>query len=246
MARRSAQLPGQPSPLLVAQSDPKSAASEAYRMLRTNIQFAGLDRPSRTIVFTSAGPGEGKSTSVANFAVVAAEAGSRVCLIDSDLRRPALHKLFGLENSRGLTTALLEGLPVAELAQPTATPLLSLLTSGPLPPNPAELVGSRRMHELLESASTDFDLVLCDSPPVISVTDGIALSAQCDGVVLVIRVGAIAHETIRRAAEQIEAVKGRVLGVLLNSVNLRRDGHHYQYYRYYRRYQGYYSDNGHG
>jgi capsular exopolysaccharide synthesis family protein len=227
-------------PLLITQSEPKSPASEGYRMLRTNIQFAGLDQPARTIVFTSAGPGEGKTTSVANFAVVCAEAGTRVCLIDSDLRRPMLHLLFGLDNSRGLTTALLEGVPAVALAQPTATPSLSVLTSGPLPPNPAELVGSMRMRELLESATSAFDLVLCDSPPVISVTDGTALAAQCEGVVLVVRAGAIAHEVIRRAADQIEAVKGRVLGVILNTVDLRRDGHYYRYYHYYRNYQAYY------
>src|SRR4029450_11520173 len=102
---------------------------------------AGLDGPARNIVFTSAGPGEGKTTSVSNFAVVAAEAGARVCLIDSDLRRPALHRLFGLQNSGGASTVLLHGLPLAELAQPTATPSLSVLTSGPSPPNPAGLVG---------------------------------------------------------------------------------------------------------
>jgi len=231
-------------PTLITQAEPKSAASEAYRMLRTNIQFAGLDQPARSIVFTSAAPGEGKTTSVANFGVVAAEAGSRVCLIDSDLRRPALHRLFGLQNTKGLSTALLHGLPLAELAQPTATPSLSVLTSGPAPPNPAELVASKRMRELFESATKDFDLVLCDSPPVISVTDGIALAAQCDGVVLVIRVGAIAHEALRRVADQIEAVKSRILGVVLNSVDLRRDGYNYKYYRYYRAYQGYYSENG--
>jgi len=244
MAQHSHKRTARRPPILITQTEPRSAASEAYRMLRTNIQFAGLDQAPRNIVFTSTGPGEGKTTSVANFGVVAAEAGSRVCLIDSDLRRPALHRLFGLQNGRGLSTALLHGLPLAELAQPTATPSLSVLTSGPTPPNPAELVGSKRMRELFESAATDFDLVLCDSPPVISVTDGIALSAQCDGVVLVIRVGAIAHEAIRRAVEQIEAVKSRILGVLLNSVDLRRDGYYYKYYRYYRHYQGYYSENG--
>jgi capsular exopolysaccharide synthesis family protein len=237
--KRSARLP----PVLITQTEPRSVASEAYRMLRTNIQFASVDQAPRNIVFTSAGPGEGKTTSVSNFAVVAAEAGSRVCLIDSDLRRPTLHKLFGLQNGSGLSTALLHGVKAADLAQATATPLLSVLTSGPLPPNPAELVGSKRMRELFESATNDFDLVLCDSPPVISVTDGIALAAQCDGVVLVIRAGMIAHEAIRRVTEQIEAVKSRILGVVLNSVDLRRDGHYYKYYRYYRYYQ-HYSQNG--
>jgi len=225
---------------LITEAQPKSPAAEAYRTLWTNIHFSGVDKPCRTIVFTSAGPGEGKTTSVANFGVVAAEAGARVCLIDSDLRRPALHRVFGLPNERGLTTALLNNLPIAEVAQPTKTELLSVVTSGPLPPNPAELVGSRRMRDILDSAETAFDLVLCDSPPVVAVADGIALSAQCDGVVLVVRAGTIAHEVIRRAADHIESVKGRILGVILNSVDLRRDG----YYHYYRHYGQYYGTNG--
>jgi capsular exopolysaccharide synthesis family protein len=228
------------SPLrLITESDPKSPASEAYRTLRTNIQFAGLDEPCRTIVITSASPGEGKTTSAANFGVVAAQAGSRVCLVDSDLRRPALHRLFGMDNSRGLTTALVEGLPFAELAQPTRIPGLSLLPSGPLPPNPAELVGSNRMRERLEEAAgSAFDLVLCDSPPVIAVSDGVALAAQCDGVIVVVRAGAVAHDVVRRAVEQIEGVKGKILGVLLNNVDVKRGGYYHEYYRYYQAYDG--------
>ena len=237
MAGRSKKPQG-PVPPLITESDPKSPASEAYRTLRTNIQFAGLDQPAKSIVITSASAGEGKTTTVANFGVVAAQAGTRVCAIDSDLRRPALHRIFGLQNTQGLTTALLEGLPFAKVAQPTRVPNLSVVTSGPLPPNPAELVGSKRMRELLEGAASDFDLVLLDTPPVISVSDGVSLAAQCDGVILIIRVGTIPHEVVRRAAEHIEAVKGRILGVLLNSVNLTRDGYYYDYYRYYHAYYG--------
>ena len=221
---------------LIAETDPRSAASEAYRTLRTNIQFAGLDQPCRCIVVTSATAGEGKTTSVANFGVVAAQAGSRVCLVDSDLRRPNLHRVFGLDNARGLTTALVEGSSLADVARPTRVPNLSLVASGPLPPNPAELVGSKRMRELLDGAPAAFDLVVCDSPPVIAVADGVALAAQCDGVILTVRVGTVSHEVIRRAATLIEAVKGRILGVLLNDVDLERDGYHYTYYRYYQAY----------
>lgn len=238
MAQRAKKPSTSPLPLLIAETDPKSPASEAYRSLRTNIQFAGLDRPCRNIVITSSSAGEGKTTTVANFGVVAAQAGSRVCLVDSDLRRPALHRIFSLDNSRGLSTALVEAVPFAEVAKPTRIPNLAVLTSGPLPPNPAEMVGSKRMRELLEGASSDFDLILCDTPPVISVSDGIALAAQSDGVILVIRVGKIPHDVVRRAAEQIEAVKARILGVLLNGVDLRRDGYYYDYYRYYYAYYG--------
>jgi capsular exopolysaccharide synthesis family protein len=223
---------------LVAETAPKSAAAEAYRTLRTNIQFAGLDRPCRTIVITSAAPSEGKTTTAANFGVVCAQAGSRVCVVDADLRKPALHRVFGVDNQRGLTTALLEGKPLADVAVPTRVPGLWVVTSGPLPPNHAELSASQRMRDLLEVGARDFDFILCDTPPVLSVSDAVALSAQCDGVILVIRVGGVSIAAARRAAEQIDAVKGRILGALLNRVDMRRDGYYAEYQRYYHAYYG--------
>jgi protein-tyrosine kinase len=235
-----AEKPKKPSApgVLISESDPKSPASEAYRSLRTNIAFAGLDEPCRSIVVTSATAGEGKTTTVANFGTVAAQSGMRVCIIDSDLRRPALHRMFGLSNTEGLSNALVQGAPLAKVARPTRTPNLSILTSGPLPPNPAELVASKRMHDFIHDATQDFDLILCDTPPVISVSDGVSLAAQCDGVILVVRVSSVPRDVIRRAARQIEAVKGRILGVLLNSVNFRRDAYYNDYYRYYHAYYG--------
>lgn len=229
-------VPSGPASGLIAHFDPKSAAAEAYRSLRTSIQFAGLDHKCRSIVVTSSSPGEGKSTTVANFGVVTAQTGARVCLVDSDLRRPTLHRIFGVANSRGLTSALLEGLPFAEVAQPTAVPNLFVLSSGPLPPNPAELVGSNRMRESLEAAAGEFDTLVLDSPPVVSVSDAIALAAFADGVVMVVQSGKVPQEVVRRAMGQIEAVKGRILGVVMNSVNLKRDGYYYDYYRYYHSY----------
>lgn len=221
---------------LIAEAAPKSQAAEAYRTLRTNIQFAALDRPVRTIVITSTIPEEGKTTTAANFAVVIAQAGSRVCLIDTDLRRPILHHLFGVSNERGLTNALVEGLPLAKIAQATRVPNLSVVTSGPLPPVHGELVGSKRMRDLLDASVSDFDLVLCDTPPVMAVSDAVALSAQCDGVILVVRVGAASADAVRRTAKQIESVGGRILGVLLNRADMRRDGHYSDYFRYYHEY----------
>jgi non-specific protein-tyrosine kinase len=204
--------------------------------VRTNLQFSGLDEPLRTLVVTSAAAGEGKTTTAANFAIVSAQGGVRVCLIDSDLRRPALHKIFGLPNERGLTTALVEGLTAAAVAQATAVPQLLVVTSGALPPNPAEMAASRRMRELLDKARAEFDLVVCDTPPVVSVSDGVALAAQCDGVLLVVRAATVPHDVVARAIEQIEAVRGRIVGVLLNDINLRRNGYDYPYYRYARSY----------
>ena len=225
-------------PQLIAITDPKSPAAEGYRTVRTNLQFAWLDQPHRSIVITSASGGEGKTTTTANLGVVAAQAGSRVCLVDADLRRPALHRVFGLGNTRGLSTALVENLPFSTIAQHTNITNLSVLTSGPLPPNPSELVGSQRMRQLLEAAASHFDLIFCDTPPVISVADALALAAQCDGVILVVRAGMVPHQVVRRAAQQIETVKSRILGVLLNHVNLRRDGYYYDYSRYYHAYYG--------
>jgi protein-tyrosine kinase len=158
-----------------------------------------------------------------------------VCLIDSDLRRPSLHRVFDLENDRGLTTALLEDLPFADVARTTRVANLSVLTSGPLPPNPAELVGSKRMRELVEGAASSFDVLLCDSPPVVAVSDPVALATQCDGVLFVVRVGKVPHDVIRRAAGQIEAVKGKILGVLLNYV--KPGAHGYRYHYYYESYE---------
>ena len=229
-------------PQLITVTQPRSAAAEAYRSVRTNLQFSGLDAPVRTLVVTSAAAGEGKTTTAANFAVVAAEGGVRVCLIDSDLRRPALHKLFGVPNQRGLTTALVEGLTAAAVAQPTTIANLSVVTSGALPPNPAEMAASKRMRELLDRARDDFDLVVCDTPPVVSVSDGVALAAQCDGVLLVVRASTVPHDVVTQAIEQIEAVRGRIIGVLLNNIDLKRNGYDYPYYRYAR---SYYS-NGNG
>lgn len=229
---RRAKNPGMPG-ILVAETAPKSPAAEAYRTLRTNIRFAGLDRPCRTIVITSATPSEGKTTAAANFGVVCAQAGSRVCLVDGDLRNPSLHRVFGMDNHRGLTTALLDGKTLADVAVPTRVPGLSVVVSGPLPSNRADLSASQRMRDLLENATHDFDLVLCDSPPVLSVSDALALSAQCDGVILVVRAGGVSTGVVRRAAEQIDAVKGRILGVLLNQVNMRRNGYYAEYYHYY-------------
>ena len=224
--------------ILIAETAPKSPAAEAYRTLRTNIQFAGLDRPCRTIVITSATPTEGKTTTAANFAVVCAQAGSRVCLVDADLRKPALHRVFGRDNLRGLTTALLEGKPLADVAAPTRVSGLAVVVSGPLPPNHTELAASQRMHDLLEAGARDFDLILCDTPPVLSVSDAVALAARSDGVILVVRAGGVSTTAVRRAAEQIRAVKGRILGVLLNAVDMRRDGYYADYRRYYHAYDG--------
>jgi non-specific protein-tyrosine kinase len=203
---------------LITLRDPGSAAAEAYRTLRTNIQFSSLDRPLKTLLFTSTAPDEGKSTSLANLAVTMAQAEQRVLMVDCDLRRPSLHTLFGLPNEQGLTSAILdEGeLPL----QPTGVPGLSLLASGPLPPRPADLLGSRRMVALLNRLRASADIVLIDTPPVVAVTDAAVLAPQVDGVLLVLQAGHTRRDRAREARQILEKVKAHIIGVVLNNARL--------------------------
>lgn len=211
----------------------QSAGREAYRVLRTNLQFAAVDRPLHTLMITSPGPSEGKSLTVANLAVALAQADKRVVLMDTDLHKPRLHRLFGLRNNVGVTTALLDEQPVTDgLLQPTAVPGLSVLTSGPLPPNPAELLGSARMRELLAHLSAQADMVLLDSPPAAALSDAAILSTQCDGVLLVFDAGETRREIARRAVEALRRVNARIVGAVLNRMPLQGDGYYYYYYNY--------------
>lgn len=212
---------------LIALADPHSPAAEAYRTLRTNIQFSSLDRPLRTIMVTSTGPEEGKSTTLANLAVTFAQAGSRIILVDCDLRRPSQHAIFHLDNAQGLTTAMLrEGdeLPIQE----TAVPNLRLLPAGPPPPNPSELLGSQRMEKIIEALKAQAEVIFFDSPPIIAVTDAAVLSRKVDGVLLVVSVGQTKRDHALKAKQLLEKVNARILGVALNNAKLEPS-----LYRYY-------------
>lgn len=211
-----------PEATLITLRDPGSAVAEAYRTLRTNILFSGLDRPLHTLLATSTAPDEGKSTTLANLAVTMAQAEQRVLLVDCDLRRPSLHTLFGLPNERGLTTAILEQGEGPLPAQGTVVPGLSLLTSGPLPPRPADLLGSRRMAALIERMRGDADIVLFDTPPVVAVTDAAALAPRVDGVLLVLQAGMTRRDRAREARQLLEKVKANIVGVVLNGAKLER------------------------
>ncbi|MGD8626700.1 MAG: CpsD/CapB family tyrosine-protein kinase [Anaerolineae bacterium] len=204
---------------LIAVSDPRSPISEAYRTLRTNLDFASLDQALKTIAVTSAGVGEGKSTTLANLAVVSAQAGRRVVLVDADLRRPTLHQLFGLDNEAGLTTMVMDEAALAEPPlQATSIEGLSLLTSGPLPPNPAELMGSRRMAEVIAALAGEADQVFFDTPPVVAVTDAAVLATKVDGVLLVISAGKTRREYARTAVQRLEQINARLVGTVLTNV----------------------------
>lgn len=215
-------------------TDPRSPAAEAYRALRVNIQFASPDKPLRTILATSTSPEDGKSTTLANLAIALAEAGAATLLVDCDLRRPSLHTLFGVANEQGLTSLILAGaagvaptlaaLPIV----PTAVENLHLLPSGPIPPNPAEVLASRRMSDLLVLLAERATYVLIDSPPVIAVADAAVLAPRVDGVLLVVRAGKTRRDLAVKARKMLEQVQARLLGVVLTDATL--DSAAYDYY----------------
>ncbi len=219
---------------LIAWLRTKAPESEAYRTLRTNIQFSSVDNPVRSLLITSSGPGEGKSTTTANLAVVLAQTSQRVIVVDTDLRRPVLHKVFGVPNNTGLTTALLAGdsTSVEDYLQPTEIENLSVLTSGPVPPNPSELLGSHRMGHLIEALSNAADIVLFDSPPVLAVTDAVVLARQVDGILLVADAGHTREHALVGAVAELQKTGANVLGVALNRLDARRGGYYYYYYYY--------------
>jgi succinoglycan biosynthesis transport protein ExoP len=219
---------------LVAAHYPKSPISEAYRVMRTNLQFASVDQPIRSLLITSPNPGEGKSTTMANLGVVLAQSGKRVVLVDTDLRRPIQHKVFGLPNKHGLTTALLgDDLALDGHLQPTSVPGLRVLTTGPLPPNPSELLGSARMGQLIEALGQQADVVLYDTPPALPVTDAAVLASQTDGVLVVMHAGRTRRGLAGAAVENLKQVGGNLLGVALNRLMPGRGGYYYYYYYYY-------------
>ena len=219
-------------------TDPRSPAAEAYRTLRVNIQFASPDKPLRTILATSTSPEDGKSTTLANLAVALAETGASTLLVDCDLRRPSLHTLFGLPNEQGLTSLILAA-ATGDVpgAAPEQTPLplqatrvenLRLLTSGPVPPNPAELLASRRMAEILTTLAGLADYVLFDTPPVIAVTDAAILAPHVDGVLLIVRAGKTKRDLAVKAKAILAQVNAPLVGVVLNDATV--DSKAYGYY----------------
>ncbi len=206
---------------LITLQDPASPISESYRTLRMNLQFATVDSDVHTLLVTSPGPGEGKSTTLANLAVTMAQVDRRVIVVDADLRRPYLHTLFGLSDERGLTTMMLEDEALANPPlQDTAVPGLRVLTSGMLPPRPSDLLGSRRMETVLEALAQRADVILLDAPPVMAVTDAVVLASKVSGVLLVVSAGDTKREHAQQAIERLHKVNARVVGAVLNNAPL--------------------------
>lgn len=217
---------------LVTITAPKSPPAEAYRVLRSNIHFAQIENPARTYLVTSAGAGEGKSITAANLAVVFAQAGQGVLMIDSDLRRPVQHRLFGVNADRGLTNVLMGESTLEEVAVASEVPGLSVLPTGPLPPNPAELLDSDPMDEVLREAITRYDIVLLDSPPAIVLTDAVLLASRVDETILVAECDHVSRSAFDEMVRLIRNARGSVLGALLNKLKLSTSDYYYYYYYY--------------
>ena len=231
---------------LVSHFAPKNPVAEAYRSLRTNIQFASPDNPPKTILVTSATAGDGKTTTAANLAITLAQTGARTLLMDTDLRKSMIHKVFHLQRSPGLTD-LLTGSKDMEMGirEIGDIPNLYIMPSGPVPPNPAELLGSAKMKELIEKIKTHFDIILCDSPPVIAVTDACLLAKDLDGVLLVIKIGSTPRQALGRARTLLENVNSRIIGVVANNLSIEGGyGKYGSYYAYH--YYHYYAEEEKG
>lgn len=218
---------------LIAYNDLKNPATEAYRVIRTSIQFAQAGKELQTIALTSCTPNEGKSTTIANLAVVLTQAGKSVLLIDCDMRNPTVHKNFNLSNKVGLSSCISMGTALSDAVQKTSIEGLYALTGGVIPPNPNELLGSERMRELLQEARELYDYVLIDLPPVLPVADALVLGAVVDGVVLVIDSGEVKVDLARDVKKQLQHAGANILGVVLNKVRSEHLGYGYGYYYYY-------------
>ncbi len=214
---------------------PHSTAAECVRTVRTNLLFMAPERELRKLLITSAGPREGKTSTSVNIAATMAMSGNRVLLIDSDLRRPRIHRIFDLENNRGLSNLVLDPeRDLATVAQPSGVENLDIMCSGPIPPNPAELLHTASFHRVVERLLERYDRIIFDSPPVCAVTDALILGNVCDGAVLVVRAGQTSREMVKKAHRLLADVKVNVLGALLNNVDVSRRGYGQYYYQEYR------------
>lgn len=213
---------------LLAHNSPKDPVAEQYRTIRTNIQFSGADQDIKSLILTSSGTAEGKSTTASNLAAVYAQQGLKVLLIDADLRKPTVHYTFRLENHTGLTNVLTRQSTLGQAVQETEVRDLYVLTSGPIPPNPSELLASNQMEELLKEMKQQFDMVLFDTPPILAVADAQILANQVDASILVVSSGKTDKEAALKAKELLVHAKSKLLGAVLN--NRKADSGNYYYY----------------
>lgn len=229
------------TPHRVSHLDPRSSIAESYRSLRTSLQFAGLDHPIQTLTVSSSAPQEGKSTTSSNLGIVMSQMGKKTLLVDTDLRRPVLHSVFGIKREPGLTNVLFDRTSLNEAIHATDVPNLFVLPCGIIPPNPSELLGSEKMNQLIETLKQEFDFIIFDTPPVVAVTDALLLGMQTDAMVLIARADVSKADGVLRAVDAVERSNIRFLGVVLNNFNVANAyGAYYRYYQYYH----YYSNEG--
>lgn len=222
---------------LITYANTKSPVSEAYRTIRTNLAFSrAAGKELKVILITSPTPNEGKSTTISNLGVVMAHSGKQVCVVDCDFRNPTQHKIFGLKNE-GMSNAII-GKELDEVIQKTSIDNLWVITSGPVAPNPSELLGSDRMIQLLEELSRRYDYVLIDTPPIMPVTDAAVMASKVDGVIMLLESGAVAPQVAKEAKNRLDQAGAHILGAVLNKVDV--TGGHYGYGKNYGYGYGYY------
>ncbi|RCW77381.1 CpsD/CapB family tyrosine-protein kinase [Saliterribacillus persicus] len=228
MARRKKQSKQSNIRHLITKLNPRSPITEQYKTIRTNLQFSSVDGELRTMLVTSSGPSEGKSSTTANLAIVFAEQNKKVLLIDADMRKPTLHYTFRMDNRRGLSSVLVGESGLDESVAKSDVANLDLLSCGPVPPNPSELLGSKAMEKMISEALEYYDLILFDTPPVLAVTDAQILANICDGAIMVVRSKQTDVEASQKAKELLEQANAKLLGVVLNDREQKKA--HYYYY----------------
>ena len=214
---------------LITTINPRSPISEQYRTIRTNIQFSMIDDSFKILACTSASPGEGKSTTITNLAVTFAQQGQKVLLVDADLRKPTIHRTMEVSNRKGLTTLITKKATIKEAISTTKINNLHVLPSGPIPPNPSELLGSKMMTDLIAGLSQRYDLILFDTPPVLAVTDAQVLGNRCDGVVLVLKSGETEKKNLVKAKELLDRAQVKIIGTIINGVDAKSANYNYYY-----------------
>ena len=223
---------------LLINMDSRSSLAEAYRQLRTSILLSTAGHAPKSLLITSSLPSEGKTTTAINTAISLAQTGAKVLIIDSDMRRPRLHTVFNVSNAEGLSTILssdLSGSEILDVIQTDDLTKLNLLPSGPVPPNPAELIGSEQMANLLKLLQNNYTHVVVDSPPIASFTDGVLIASMVDGVILVVNSGKSSRQVVRRSRQLLQDIGAKIFGIVLNNVNLRSQDNYYYYQSYYHR-----------
>ncbi|GAA0606302.1 CpsD/CapB family tyrosine-protein kinase [Virgibacillus siamensis] len=229
MGRKKSQSKNSKIRHLITKLNPKSPVSEQFRTVRTNIQYASVDSELKTILVTSSGPEEGKSSSAANLAVVYAQQGKKVLLVDADMRKPTVHYTFRLDNLTGLSNLLVGDSSIQQAVNETDVENLDVISCGPIPPNPSELLGSKKMEQMINEASMTYDIILFDTPPVLAVTDAQILANLSDGSLLVVRSKQTEYETAQKALEVLQSAQAKLLGSILNDVEKKKNNYYYYY-----------------